>query len=403
MKHTLLLITTICLIFSLALTGQQRTSDGGYIIAGTTQTYVHGGSASDFLAYKLSAAGAKEWRKNYGGDEDDQYTLIIQTSDGGYAVCGVTYSYTNGGADFLVYKLSASGTKLWRKNFGGTGKDYPVSIAQTSDGGFVVSGASDSYAVGEKDLLVYRLNAAGQKLWRKNYGGINTEEQGFIATTADGGFTLCGSSESYTNGGADFVVYKLNAAGQKEWRKNYGGLDDDYARVVRQTPDGGYIVAGDSRSYGPGTYGGAARTAFAQKNFLLYKLDASGAKQWRKYYGGEDADNCHDIRHTPDGGYIVLGVSRSYSYSGTDYDVLAYKVDAAGVKEWRKNYGGEGNDWAYKVVFPGDGGYGFFGFSDTYNQTGTDQDLLLYKVNSAGAKLWRKNYGGTSHEFTYGD
>jgi hypothetical protein len=176
MKYATLVITTFVFFFSCALYGQQQTSDGGYIIAGTGSSYVHGADPNtDFLVYKLSASGVKQWRKNYGGDDYEYCSHVIQTSDGGYALCGQTRSYTHGQTDFLVYRLDPAGAKLWRKNYGGISFERPRRIVQTSDGGFVVSGYTDTYTNGGRDILVYRLNAAGTKLWRKNYGGVMQE------------------------------------------------------------------------------------------------------------------------------------------------------------------------------------------------------------------------------------
>ena len=348
MKCKIPLITTFVFIFSLVLMGQQQTSDGGYIIAGTTESYVHSAGYSDILVYKLTAAGSKQWRKNFGGADNEHYGHVIQTSDGGYAVCGTSWTYTHGEDDFIVYKLSATGAKEWRKN----------------------------------------------------YGGAFTERGGFIQPTADGGYILCGVSDTYTNGGGDYIVYKLDAAGKKEWRKNYGGFSYDEGRVIRQTFDGGYIVAGHSFSYYTQSTGGKTiPLPPPPADMLVYKLDAAGNKVWRKSYGGSGHEECHDIRQTADGGYIIIGETRSYNQTGSDYDFLVYRVDAAGTKLWRKNYGGDMNDFGFMCFATADGGYLLFGDSESY-ATGPpyDSDLLVYKVDSAGAKQWRKHYGGVEVE-----
>ena len=186
-----------------------------------------------------------------------------------------------GSVDFLVYKLDGAGNKQWRKNYGGVNGDYAFSIEQTADGGYIMAGDGSSYSNGNCDLLVYKVNAAGQKQWRKNYGGAYCEHMGTIQQTGDGGYILGGDSYSYTNGGTDLVVYKLNAAGQKQWRKNFGGVDYENIAHIQQTNDGGYMLFGDTRSYthGPDDY-----------DFIFYKLNAAGQKQWRKNYGGVEDD-----------------------------------------------------------------------------------------------------------------
>jgi hypothetical protein len=193
---------------------------------------------TDFLVYKLDTAGAKQWRKNFGGDQTDTAKAVVQTSDGGYVVAGYSSSYTSlpvarakpAEPDFLVYRLNSAGQKLWRKNYGGSSSDRCFDVRQTSDGGFILFGYSYSYSNGLSDFLAYKVNAAGQKLWRKNYGGSEYDYGYFAEQTADGGYIFFGEGDSYAQSefDSDFLVYKVNAAGAKEWRKNYGGEEPEY-------------------------------------------------------------------------------------------------------------------------------------------------------------------------------
>jgi hypothetical protein len=398
MKFKTLVITTFLLIFSVPLSGQQQTADGGFVIGGTTESYIHGTPYdTDFLVYKVTAAGQKQWRKNYGGGEYDNFGQVIQTSDGGYAVCGRTQSYTHGSWDFLVYRLDAAGQKLWRKNYGGADDDRGRRIVQTADGGFAVSGTSHTYTNGDQDLLVYRLDASGNKLWRKNYGGIQHEGGGYINTTSDGGFILCGSTYTYTNGDSDCLIYRLNAAGQKLWRRNYGGVNSDYGTVARETADGGFILAGYSNTYSTMS---ALDLVPAQYDCILYRLDDTGHKQWRRTYGGLQGDYCWDIRQTADRGFVFLG----YTYCDTNggADLLVARVDSSGHKMWRKNFGGAEYDHGYMMDATTDGGFILFGDGESYNQTGSDYDLLVYRLDPWGHKQWRKNYGGDEGEYMEG-
>jgi len=392
MKKTTWVVATLLLVFLPCLFAQQQTADGGYIIGGTTYSYTHGSMDSDFLIYKLDAAGNKLWRKNFGGTDYEYFGQVIQTADGGYAVIGYTYSYTHGLSDFLVYRLDASGAKLWRKNLGGYGYDDGKRIVQTADGGFAVTGDTLSYKVGGYDLLIYRLDAGGNKLWRKNFGGLDDEFGGFVDTTSDGGFLLAGYSYTYTHGESDFLIYRLDAAGNKLWRKNYGGSGYDSSTVVRRAADGGALLAGYSNSYSD------------MNDFLVYRLDGAGNKLWRKNFGGEDTDHCYDVRQTADGGYLLCGDTRSYHHDTSDYDFLVYRLDAAGNKLWRRNYGGEDGDYGFQAFSTTDGGYLIFGDSDTYihGTPGCDADLLIYRVDAAGLKLWRKNYGGDKNDYAFG-
>ena len=231
--------------------------------------------------------------------------------------------------------MDSNGNKLWRKNYGGTGWDYGTAAIATSDGGFLLFGETDSFTHGSDDLLVYKVDSNGNKQWRKNYGGTGTEyawwsypsgEQ--VHQTLDGGYIFIGMSTSFTHGSYDFLVYKVDANGNKQWRKNYGGTSSEYGYAMQLTSDGGYIITGSSNSF---THGYA--------DFLVYKLDANGNKQWRKNYGGTDSEVPFSIKQTVDGGYVVAGRTYSFVHTSGYNDFLLYKIDSNGNKVWRKNYG----------------------------------------------------------------
>jgi hypothetical protein len=393
MKIQIWLVTALVSVFGLGLFAQQQTSDGGYVIIGSTESYAAG--VSDFLVYKLDPAGNKQWRKNYGGDGGEDGDFIQQTSDGGYIICGSTTSYVHGtpgmDMDCLVYKVNAAGVKQWRRNYGGADHDLGGTIRQTSDGGYIVCSETKSYVNGspgdDRDFLVYKLDPAGNKQWRKNYGGAEFDQGHDIIQTPDGGYVVIGETRSYTNGDGDVLVYRLDAVGKKLWRRHYGGLEEDEGKVIIQTSDGGYLLVGHSYTY---THG--------KRDFLVYRVDGSGAKLWRKNYGGDSWDGCWDAVPAADGGCILAGSGSSYTNGGNDF--LIYKIDAAGAKQWRKNYGGAASDNCLYVCRAGDGGYLLLGHSKSYSHGPDDTDLLVYKINAAGQKQWRKNYGGDQDELT---
>jgi len=347
----------------------QQTSDGGYIVAGDTNSYTYG--QYDFAIYQLNSSGNKIWFKHYGGSNYDYANSIQQTSDGGYVVGGSTYSYTYGSYDFGIYKLDSSGNKVWFKHYGGGSGDYAYSIQQTSDSGYIVAGSSWSYSHGSDDFAIYRLNSNGSKVWFKHYGGANSDEASSIQQTSDGGYVVGGSTYSYTYGSYDFAIYKLDSSGNKVWFKHYGGANSDSANCIQQTSDGGYIIAGDTESYTYGNkdiaiyklnssgnkvwfkhYGGASdeggysvqqtsdggyvvagyTTSYTHGNsdFAIYKLNSSGDKIWFKHYGGADNEYSRSIQETSDGGYIVAGYTDSYTYGSFDFAI--YKLDSTGNK-----------------------------------------------------------------------
>jgi hypothetical protein len=388
----------LCIAVALFCMGAsvQQTADGGYVVIGSSQTYTNG--ASDFLVYKLNGAGVKDWRRNYGGSDGEDGEFIRQTADGGYIIAGSTWTYTHGHlgrGDMLIYRVDSSGVELWRKNFGGEDTDRAKCVQATSDGGYIVVGHGTSYTNGDYDVLVYKLDADGNKQWRKNFGGSDYDSGKYVIQTSDGGYLICGSTQSYTTGSkaSDFLLYKLDANGNKQWRKNLGGDDNESAYCVQQTPGGTYVVAGYTGSYVHGD---------DDTDMLIYHLSSTGGKIWRKNFGGEHTDRCSGVKQAADGGFFIAGSTRSYVHGnpGEDFDFLVYRLGATGAKLWRKNLGGESYDQCAAVDVTSDGGVVLFGDTSSYVHGGDGTDFLVYKLNGSGAKLWRRNLGGENDEFT---
>jgi len=349
--------------------GIDQTSDGGYIVTGSTESFTHG--SSDFAFYKLYSNGNKVWFKHYGGSSSESGRSVQQTSDGGYIAVGRTGSYTYGGWDIGIYRLNSSGNKVWFKHYGGANGDYGNSIQQISDGGYIVAGNTHSYTYGNSDVAIYKLNSSGNKVWFKHYGGSGNDGATSIQQTSDGGYIVAGWTSSYSHGGNDFAIYKLNSSGNKVWFKHYGGTLTDTATSIQQTSDGGYIVAGYTTSY---TYGG--------DDIAVYKLNSSGNKVWYKHYGGTYDDFGYSAEQTSDGGYIITGYTVSFSYGSHDFAI--YKLNSSGSKVWFKHYGGTNSDKGRSIQQTSDGGYIVAGYTKSY--TYGVEDFAIYKLNSSGNK-----------------
>jgi len=347
----------------------QQTSDGGYVVAGNTDSYSYG--ASDCAIYKLDSSGNKVWFKHYGGSNYDYGKSIEQTTDGGYIVAGYTSSYTYGDYDIAIYKLNSSGNKIWFKHYGGTDNDRGYSIHQTSDGGYIVTGYTESYTYGGEDFAIYKLNSNGGKVWFKHYGGSDDDRGYSIQQTSDGGYVVAGYNKSYTYGNNDFAIYKLDSSGSKVWFKHYGGTGHDYGRSIQQTTDGGYIVTGETYSY-----------SYGSTDYGIYKLDSNGNKVWFKHYGGTDGDYSESIKQISGGGYIIAGYTYSFSHGGYDFGI--YKLNSIGDKLWFKHYGGTDHEYCRSIQQTTDGGYIVAGHTKSYTYGNTD--FAIYKLDSNGNK-----------------
>ncbi|MCC6026464.1 MAG: S-layer homology domain-containing protein, partial [Caldimicrobium sp.] len=298
----------------------QQTSDGGYIVAGWT------GDLKYFNVWvlKLDKDGNIQWQKIYSNLKDlaPRYSAansIQQTSDGGYIVAGYTLGIYD---DVWVLKLDKDGNIQWQKTYGYHDRDAANSIQQTSDGGYIVAGWTESFGQGKRDVWVLKLDKDGNIQWQKTYGGAEEDVANSIQQTSDGGYIVAGWTESFGQGKKDVWVLKLDANGNVQWQKTYGGAGEDVANSIQQTSDGGYIVVGWTDSFGQG-----------KKDVWVLKLDANGNVQWQKTYGGAEEDFfANSIQQTSDGGYIVAGWTNSSAYYGRyKYNrVLVLKLDRNG-------------------------------------------------------------------------
>jgi hypothetical protein len=277
----------------------QQTSDGGYIVAG--ETFSSGGSTLDILLIKTDASGNIIWAKTYGGTLIDRAYSVQQTSDGGYIVAGWTASFGAGIWDFFLVKTDVSGNIQWAKTYGGANDDLAYSVQQTSDGGYIVAGITRSFGAGNNDIFLIKADANGNIIWAKTYGGTRWDYAFSVQQTSDGGYILAGYTDSFGAGSYDAFLVKTDANGNIQWAKIYGGVFADYASSVQKTSDGGYIVAGYTGSFGAGSV-----------DIFLVKTDANGDIIWAKTYGGTNDDRAYSVQQTSDGGYIVAGGTRSF-------------------------------------------------------------------------------------------
>ncbi len=346
----------------------QQTSDGGYIVVGETTSF--GSGDFDIWLLKLNADGNVVWQKTYGTTGTDYSSSVQQTSDGGYIVVGGTTSFGVVMHNIWLLKLDADGNVVWQKTYGGAGIDYASSVQQTSDQGYIVAGGTESFGAGNRDIWLLKLDAAGNVAWEKTYGGTGTDEANSVQQTSDQGYIVAGRTESFGAGNRDIWLLKLDAAGNVAWEKTYGGTGSDYAQFVRQTADMGYIVAA-ATSYSFGS----------TSDVWLIKLDGSGSITWQKTYGGEGGERPYSVQQTSDGGYIVAGDTTSFS--AIDYDRWLLKLSGNGSVTWQKTYGGPGDDFAYGVQQTTDGGYIVVGETTSFGAG--SYDIWLLKVENDGS------------------
>jgi len=283
----------------------QQTSDGGFIIAGFTWSY--GAGNFDIWVVKTDESGNEVWNHTYGGSYFDRAFSIQQTTDGGYIIAGETELNVTSSEDFWLVKIDEYGNEEWNQIYGGSDKDRAYSVQQTTDGGYIVAGYTESYGMGNSDFWIIKTDENGNEEWNQTYGGDYFDKAYSIKQTTDGGYIIAGYTESYGIGVSDFWIIKTDESGNEEWNQTYGGNYFDRANSIQQTTDGGYIIAGYTESYGTG-----------QVDFLLVKTDESGNEEWNQAYGGNGYDYAYSVRQVTDGGYVVAGGTESYGAGSYD-------------------------------------------------------------------------------------
>lgn len=323
------------------------------------------------------------WTKTYGGDATDIGASIQQTFEGGYIVCGYTESFGAGEADVWLLKTDSLGDTLWTQTYGGTKADIGWWIRQTSDSGYIVAGATQSFGAGSSDVWLIKTKANGDTIWTKTYGGTNNDNAKSVQVTVEGGYIVCGASSSF-NPGADNDVYliKTDSHGDTLWTKTFGGLGEDAGLEVQQTRDYGYIIVGETQNIPAGDI-----------DVYVIKTDSLGNIDWTKQYGKGYDDKAYSVHELAEEGYIIAGYT---VWPSLGADIWLIKLDINGDSLWVKQYGDTGDEEGGSVFQTTDGGYIICGYSNSYE---TNYDAVyLIRADSLGAIIWTKTVGGIDTE-----
>ncbi len=270
-----------------------ETSDKQLIVAGATES--RGAGEFDAWVMKLDSDANLVWEKILGDAATDWASAVIETRDGGYAVAGYTQDEAGAPYDCLVFKLDANGDLLWRERFGGSATDWANAITETTDGGLVVAGHTESKGAGAADFWALKLSKDGALIWERTFGGPALDYASTVAATRQGGVILAGMTASQGAGKIDGHVLELDASGEVVWSTTLGGAKDDWLRAVLQTEDG-YRLAGYTDSQGAGLY-----------DAWILRLDLQGKLMSERTLGGTGNDWARALVRLSDGSFAIAG------------------------------------------------------------------------------------------------
>lgn len=400
-----------------------------------------------------------EWQRSLGGTQNDEARCVIQTKDGGYAIAGTTESNdgdvsgNHGYSDIWVVKLNSKGNIEWQKCFGGSSRDEAFCLIQTKDGGYIIAGITGSndgdvsgnhfdfnFMGNSLDYWVAKLNVVGEIEWQRCLGGSGIELATSIQQTADNGYIVVGTATSNDGdvsgnhfdlnsmyNSDDYWIVKLSSKGELEWQKSLGGSSWDHANSIQQTKDSGYIIAGFTYS-NDGDVSGNHMSGGITKDFWIVKLDNTGKVgqapniEWQKCLGGSEDEEANSISQTIDEGYIIAGITNSndgevsgnhfnYSLGGSSHDYWVVKLKSKGELQWERCLGGSDAEWATSIRQLKGSGYIMAGWAEstdgdvignhkalTYNTS----DMWVVRLKNNGDIKWQKCLGGNSQEIAYG-
>ncbi|MDH7562612.1 MAG: InlB B-repeat-containing protein [Caldisericota bacterium] len=347
-------------------------SSGNLIFSGYSNSL--GSGTDDVLILKIKPDGSLMWGNVAGGASSDQVFSTVETPEGSLLAVGATNSFGAGNYDLLILKTDQEGnlgpgfSGTWAKTIGGSNYDQGYSIYPSSDGGYFISGFTNSFGAGGYDLLAMKLSREGDLDWIKTIGGPSNDSGFSSFQLPEGSFVVVGSTNSFGSSGSDLLVIKVEADGSISWAKRAGGNLNDEARSVTLSSDGGILVGGSSSSFGLGG-----------KDLLLLKLSPSGDLEWARVFGGRLDEEIFSLTSTPEG-YLVGGYTSSSGKGNKDFFVL--KLDPRGNLLWGKTFGGSGEDVARAMAFDPQMGMVISGYSSSFGSG--DRDFLALKLDSSG-------------------
>jgi hypothetical protein len=341
----------------------KQTMDKGYIIGGSTSSFGNGNS--DVYVVKTDSMGIVKRDKTFGGINVDRGNCIRQTSDKGYIIVGYTNSFGAGGYDVYLIKTDSSLNTLWTKTYGGTDWDFGSCVEPTTDGGYIICGSTYSYGKGNEDYYLIKTTSNGDTVWTKTFGGTKEDEAKSVIQTSDGGYLLTGYTKSKGDTLGDFYTVKTNSLGDTLWTNKFGGPLADYGNDVLESVSGGYIVGGETKNFGAGDSDG-----------IIIKISTAGITGMNFTIGNTRFDNIESITQAADGKIAMTGKTVSYGDGDGNGDVYFFIVDNNWNFYSATTFGTNALDIGFSVEPTADNAFIICGYTEGFNNKLDDIYLI---------------------------
>jgi len=329
---------------------------------------------------------SEAWSRTFGGPSSDPAGSVAVTADGGYILTGMTLSKGSGQGDIWLVKTDKNGTEEWNKTFGGPKMDIGRSVIQAMGGGYVIAGSTKSSGAGNTDAWLVKTDENGTESWNRTFGSRSADDAASVKQTADGGYILAGYTSR--SGNNDLWLIRTDKNGTEEWNRTIGGPGNEEANSVAETADGGYILAGKTNSYG---FGRDSEEGYADA--WLVKTDGNGTEQWNIPLGGNMVDEAHSAIQTMDGGYVLTGCTNAMLFADNPAsEILVAKARHNGTLQWQMSFGEPNRNEGQAVQQVEDGGYLVSGYTNSYGDS--EGDALVAGISPAGEVVWTKAFGG---------
>ena len=339
-----------------------EVSSGGYLIAAMNEkTSID----TDVYILRTNVLGDTIWTKSFGGNLSEYPNMVLETNGGNFLIVGYTYSFGSGNKDIWLIKIDLNGNLIWTKTYGGSGDDEGKDIIKTSDGNYILTGRSNSSGNQYYDALLIKIDSDGNILWQNNYGGNQYETSRSVWQCQDGGFLITGQTLSFGTVNGDVYLVKTDSVGNFLWSKTYGGNFIDDGNVVIENNDGTIMIAAETNSFGAGNM-----------DVWIIKTDSIGNMIWNQTYGGTAKDVSKTMRKTTDGNYLIGAISRSFGWLNPEMWIL--KINGNGLVAWTRRFGSWDHEHCHSARETSNGDFISVGHTRSY---GPNVKIMLVKFD----------------------